>query len=109
LRTAQSAQTPGISDTDLGHGPTSLDLSQFREGLQGRQDLHLGNRLIGIGLVEKGGEAEETHLETILNFGANPASLSRFFPGSRALIRGATRGKTHGSNCTDANFAKDTT
>src|SRR5690606_8979424 len=94
LPLTEPAQPTAGGDLELLHGRLGADLTDTRQGLEQRRDLHLAENLVVVGLLEHVGQGGATSLQPLLELRPSPASRSSLLQGSGALFLGQL-GKCH--------------
>src|SRR5207248_11149084 len=92
LLSAEAAHAPGLADSDLLHQAASPHLADARKGLEQRDNLHLADHLIAVGLLEQLLETGGAHLQLLPQLSAAAASGGGFVERGLTLV-GRQRGR----------------
>jgi hypothetical protein len=101
LLISEAAQPPAVGDADLVHHAAGLDLADAREGLDDRQGLGLADDVVAIGQVEHLAQLDRTHLQALLELGADTPGVGGLFERILALGLGENGGCCHGCDRTE--------
>src|SRR5690606_13101069 len=96
LLLAQALDPARVGDADLLHRPPGADLAHAGERLEDRDDLHLPDRVVALGLAEEVPQGQGPHLELLLQLGTGTTGFGGLGQCVFTLLRSQLRWLRHG-------------